>query len=77
MMRQPTTDASLRRDVLASLRTAAVVGAVLTLINQWTLVRSGRLDAVLLARAAMNCAVPFCVSLYSRRAAARGRQGSG
>lgn len=76
-MPKSPTDSSLRRDVLASLRTAVVVGAVLTLVNQWALVRSGRLDAVLLARATMNCAVPFCVSLYSRRAAARARQGSG
>ena len=59
----------------ASLRTALVVGSVLTLVNQSDAWRRDRwLAPAVLARVAANYLVPFLVALYSRwSAAAQGR----
>ena len=62
-----------RGRTLASLLTAAVVGGVLTLVNQWGAVRDGLFDRGFAGRAAINFAVPFLVSLYSRWSTGRNR----
>jgi len=62
-----SADTMTNRDlVLASFRTALVVGTILTLLNQWELIQSGSLDRAFAVKALLNCLVPFSVSLYSR-----------
>lgn len=60
-----------RRDAMASARTALVVGVVLTAINHWAVIRYGPYGWHLVRTYALNCLVPFSVSLYSRRSATR------
>jgi hypothetical protein len=45
-----------------AVKVAAVVGTVLTLINQYDLIAQGRVD---LAKAMLTYVVPFCVSTWS------------
>ena len=47
---------------------AAVVGTLLTLINQWDALADLRIDVV---KAALTYLVPFCVSVYSAAALKR------
>ena len=64
---------SVRPDswIWAAVRTAVVVGVLLTLANQWSQLRAGPYDRNLLMRALVNFAVPFAVSAYSRFSALR------
>lgn len=59
------------RWLLPSLRTALVVGTLLTAINQGNRLRAGAWSGELVLRILMNLAVPFSVSAYSRRSAER------
>ncbi len=51
-----------RRNLRRTLRIALVVGVVLTLINQGSVIASGRLTTVVWVRCALNFLVPFLVS---------------
>ncbi|MBL0889067.1 MAG: hypothetical protein IBJ19_00505 [Gemmatimonadaceae bacterium] len=54
-----------------SIKTALVVGSLLTVINQSDRIRSGPWNFELAVRIAGNLLVPFCVSAYSRYSAQR------
>ncbi|MEO6443535.1 MAG: nitrate/nitrite transporter NrtS [Gemmatimonadaceae bacterium] len=64
-------DPCVREDVLAAARVAVTVGCILTLVNHWDAVWSAEFNWTLGRHYALNCLVPFSVSLYSRRSAAR------
>jgi hypothetical protein len=49
-----------------SVKTAIVVGLVLTAANQWTQFLDGPYDQRFALHVLANCAVPFCVAAYSR-----------
>ena len=67
-----------RRLVAPAAATAAVVGSVLTGVNQWDVLLGAEPPAPLAWLDAMvNFAVPFLVSLYSRWATRRGGGASG
>lgn len=57
--------------VRASVRTALLVGTVLTIINQWGAWRQHGIGLQLLGRVAFNYLVPFLVAAYSRSALSR------
>ena len=69
---QGESDRSLRHALASALRaapvrrraliTAALVGTLLTLINQGDALIEGRID---LLKAALSYCVPFCVAIYS------------
>jgi hypothetical protein len=56
-----------------TLRIALLVGIILSLVNQGTVVAGGDATAVTWARVAANFFVPFCVSSAGFLAATRGR----
>lgn len=64
-------DPRLREDVRAAARVGVTVGLILTLMNHWSSVWSTEFEWALVRHYALNCLVPFTVSLYSRRSAAR------
>jgi hypothetical protein len=53
------------------LRVSAVVGTILTTINEGPTVVAGHAEWSLIPRAVLNYVVPFCVSCYSSAAAER------
>lgn len=57
--------------------TALVVGTALTLVNQGGRLRSGTLDAVTIARIAVNFIIPFCVASIGFLGPLRERPGAG
>ena len=57
--------------LVTSLETAAVVGTILTAINQGDIVLQGTLTPALLARMALTYAVPFLVSTNGALAVSR------
>jgi len=50
---------------------AAVVGTVLTVVNQGTVLLAGHHGPATVARVAANYAIPFCVSSYGALSAVR------
>lgn len=62
--------------VRTCLPVAAVVGTVLTTVNQGTVLLTGHLSVATVARVAANYAIPFCVSSYGALIAVRGPQPS-
>lgn len=65
------TSPSKAQLVWPSFATALIVGTVLTLANQWSAIRQAQWDVSLLGHGALNVAVPFVVSFYSRWSASR------
>lgn len=65
----PSTSRHTRTWLKPSIKTALVVGSLLTAINQSDRIRSGPWNIELVARIAGNLLVPFCVSAYSRYSA--------
>lgn len=61
----------MRGLIAPSLRTAIVVGSLLTVTNHWSDVRAGQWTRTVIAHALINLVVPFVVSLYSRWSATR------
>ncbi len=62
----------VRRLAIPALGTALVVGTLLTVVNHWDAVLARRVPGRgLWAQVALNFAVPFAVSLYSRWAMLR------
>ncbi len=63
----------------ATLRTSApvsaVVGSVLTVVNQGGVLLAQGLHGTTIARVTANYVIPYCVSSYGALAAVRGRRG--
>lgn len=66
-----------REILLPSITTALVVGTILTVGNQWSVLQRGAFDRALLWHTSVNLVVPFLVSYYSRRSALQRRRNSG
>lgn len=66
MKRLARARAALAVNLAASTRTALVVGTILTYLNTRGLSNGRELGWPLLVRYAMNCLVPFSVSVYSQ-----------
>jgi hypothetical protein len=60
-----------RRVLRMSIPTAAVVGTILTAINQGTVLADGQLPAVLAWKIPLTYSVPFCVSTWGALRVAR------
>ena len=57
---------AMRRDIVTrGLKVGAVVGMVLTAINQGDLILAGQLSAAALWKIPLTFLVPFCVSTYA------------
>jgi hypothetical protein len=54
-----------------AIRTAVLVGAILTYLNTTSSALSAEMGRPLLKRFALNCLVPFSVSLYSQWSTSR------
>lgn len=61
----------VRHHFRSAIRTALVVGVVLTIVNQWSRLRAGNITGELVVRSVLNFVVPFVVSAYSRAALLR------
>lgn len=65
---------AFRRDVRnRALKVAAIVGTILTGINQGNLILAGEISTALIAKAILTYCVPYCVSTYAGVEAIRDR----
>ncbi len=68
-------EVAMRRDVvLRGLKVGAIVGTMLTAINQGNLILSGQLDASVASKILLTYLVPYCVSTYGGVSAIRAYQ---
>ena len=66
---------ALRRDIrVRAMKVAAIVGTLLTLINQGDLIVAGELTAETITKILLTYCVPYCVSTYVGVEAIRDRE---
>jgi len=70
-----------KRTVLRAVKVAAIVGPILTVINQYDILLSGNYSARVIGKIVLTFLVPYCVSSFSAARAeiereAHGQQGS-
>jgi len=54
-----------RRTVLRAVKVAAIVGPILTLINQYDVLLNGNYSARVIGKIVLTFLVPYCVSSFS------------
>jgi len=54
-----------KRTVLRAVKVAAIVGPILTVINQYDLLLSGNYSARVIGKIVLTFLVPYCVSSFS------------
>jgi len=65
-------EVAMRREVVVrGLRVGAIVGTLLTAINQGNIILSGQLDASVASKILLTYLVPYCVSTYGGVSAIR------